>query len=184
MLSQDVIPTMVDHCNLRYTRDAVAEVRSDLDRLAQHDDPLEARLSSLRTSLYHVREINRERQQLSLVRNSFDGVKLEYISQNYVRVAAFLIILFLPGIFVSVSITDLARCLFETNCRIDADREPCHSNLVSTLNLLARDSDTRDVRYYWVALCHVLFSWPHFGCSIVLRASPGVSERHSVTPSE
>ena len=79
-------------------RRTASKVRDDLYRI----DELDERLSSLKASLRRIRQLYDDRRQLALVRNSFDALKMEYISQNYIRVAAFLVILFLPGIFISV----------------------------------------------------------------------------------
>ena len=78
--------------------ETVSKVRDELGRF----DELHARLPSLEVSLDRTEKLFRNLQQLALVRNSFNALKLEYISQNYIRVAAFMTILFLPGIFVSV----------------------------------------------------------------------------------
>lgn len=77
----------------------VSNVRDDLILF----DQLVERVSFLEATLRRIRRLFEDRRQLALVRNSFDALKMEYISQNYIRVAAFLVILFLPGIFISVS---------------------------------------------------------------------------------
>jgi hypothetical protein len=71
-----------------------------LDKYRHHDyypgrDPPSLIVSNVRDDLHLFDQL--------VERNSFDALKMEYISQNYIRVAAFLVILFLPGIFISVS---------------------------------------------------------------------------------
>lgn len=110
-LSQEVLPDLVDGSkpfgSTSDTRNPVSKLHSDLNRI----DQLEGRVTSLKASLRHTRQLYDDRRQLALVRNSFDALKMEYISQNYIRVAAFLVILFLPGIFIAVSAHLLLGCI-------------------------------------------------------------------------
>lgn len=102
-LSKEVITAMLDVSEgVRHhpdSREKVSQVRRDLHQF----DQLVERVSSLEAKLHRIRQLYEDLRQLALVRNSFDALKMEYISQNYIRVAAFLVILFLPGIFISVS---------------------------------------------------------------------------------
>lgn len=75
---------------------ALETLQSDLRRQARRVAYLQSLLSDSMTYL-----------QSSYLRGqsatSVDGIKLQWISQNYFRGAAYLAIIFLPGIFVSVS---------------------------------------------------------------------------------
>ena len=86
--------------------------------MSSHLDVHQKRISQLSilnehlVTLYTDRSRQREHaNQLQVLENltevrsiAFSTAKLNYISQNYLRGSAYLVVLFLPGIFVSVSL--------------------------------------------------------------------------------
>ena len=96
---------------------------------------------------------------------SFSIAKLEYISQNYSRGSSILATLFLPGIFVSVSMLTSPSILFLSNSQgLTPAKDSIRHRRRSTVNL------DRDLRHNLAFDCNTSYRCCH-RCTLVLVAS-------------